>query len=553
MPKLSNTGSMVILNDRHDYMCRVRTPYVPGINIDLGCGVDRLGMPGAKWNANDKSWSYPIEGFAYLQSVARKYGFSFQDKRDGQYQRYIEVSGFNPALKEYQSEAVLKALRTRRLMINFETGLGKTLTAIECLRLCESRSVLIICPANVRLTWVDELNKWAPTCPEIQVIDTGEQAAEAELDFKTTIVSFELAQKINVEDQASHLDAIVVDESHYYKEGATKRTTWAQDLFQSNPKALKLLLTATAICNEPKDLYAQLNLLCPGRYGSYWNFNDAYSIRSENEYGVSYYGANPDRADELARRLEHVSVRVTKSQVASLLSPCSSRSIRIRARGKRLTHKALIAALESRNKDVLDATVLDLGQLKFKAVISQVEEDLELGYNKVVVLTHERKTVEQYVDALSTRLKTVAVTGVTGDLGTKSRFKTLEEGAQLDRHVLVCTMHSIAEGLNMLTPYNRVNYAELYWQPKVLIQSAGRFWRLTSKEPVELRFFVLEDSLDEVIMQSISRKLDAMGQLIVAGEAEKKLSEGLGNTEESDIDALRRAAASFVGAGEEHE
>ena len=58
-------------------------------------------------------------------------------------------------------------------------GVGKTLQAIA-LASCDMptwRPLLVICPASLRLTWADELDKWLPDLPpsQIHIVDSGDK------------------------------------------------------------------------------------------------------------------------------------------------------------------------------------------------------------------------------------------------------------------------------------------------------------------------------------------------------------------------------------------
>ena len=307
------------------------------------------------------------------------------------------------------------------------------------------------------------------------------------------------------------------------------------------------MLTATPICDQPADLWHQLEVLWPGRFGTFYQFKEAYCDWKENEFtrsGKSFFGVNHARAAELAERLTYCSTRMTKKEAAQWLPKCVVTTVRVRNEHK-LDVKALLAAME-RDEAVpdLDKLCADAGRYKFDPTIEQVKQDLENGEKKIVVLTYFKESARTLAETLAKETGEYVV-HVDGDITPKRRDAVLREAAAASRCILVASMSSIAEGIDFLTPFTAVIFAELYWQPKLLIQVMGRFWRMSSTAPVAIRIILLEGSTDDVIASRVGSKLADMGAVIEHGAGELKLQSAFQEEEMSEeqfLDELRACA-----------
>lgn len=532
MPKLAQK-MVVTRNETFDYMLDVATPWLPGLPEEF------KHYPGAAWDPKRKVWKFPAELGGVLEKISKKYGLAFQCENS---LRPTELEVYNQTLRPYQKIAVSRSFWNGRWMINFEMGLGKTVTAIEVLRNQTNLCALIVAPANVRLVWKDELAKWWPEHPAIAIYEQGKQ----EVNWSETpivITSYELFQKLAL---PGDLSMVVFDESHNLKTAKAARSEVAKALLHTDPSLRCLALTGTPICNEPMDLWNQLDTLWPGRFGSFFKFCEAYCLSKENDYassGKEFYGANPMRAAELEMRLTACSSRVTKAQVADQLPAFSLEVCRVRA-AKPTNFKKMMKELKLRaHENQLEAWCRESGEAKFPIVRDFVEQSIEAGSQRICVLTHYRDSVEKIAELV--RPFGYVVTTITGDVPPSKRHKIIEEAKLHDKSILISTMHAVAEGID-LTRWNNAIFAELYWQPKTVLQAMARFHRLSSKEPCSVKVLVLEGTHEELIASSLQRKMGAAKQLVAQSAVEGALEGAMSQemTEEQFLADLKAAAAS---------
>jgi len=460
--------------------------------------------------------------------------------------RRIEVTGIHERARAFQREIIRFMVNTPRVINSSEAGLGKTLMAIEALRLAGVKTALIVCPAVVRQQWLDELDLWWPGHPKAVAITSGAQAA-AGSTAAFEVVSYELLHKLSTDPVM--FDAMILDESHAIKHGLVQRTTrilaYAEQL---RDDCRRIELTATPI-DKPEDLWSQLAFLYPGRYGTFWQFVSAYCLLRENEYAPKrpdIVGVNPARMEELQKRLSLVMRRVTKREVADQLPPCITRTVRVKP-PERLNIRELTARFTRMDQHMgqMDDLVAKISAHKYSAVVSYVENLFEAEAHHVVIFTHLRATTEKLAGMLS-KVKVPVYWVHGGDPSTK-RHEIISKAKKEPRVILVATMHSTGLGIN-LQQFPQCLFAELSYSLTDMEQAAGRPHRLSSQEPVEIVFFIAQGTYEEGIAQCIREKIETNTRVISKSAASEHIEKGLGlgMTDAEFLKSMQAVAAGML-------
>jgi SNF2 family DNA or RNA helicase len=164
-----------------------------------------------------------------------------------------------------------------------EMGLGKTIQVIGYLNETRPRHVLIVCPNNLRLNWLQEIDKWMD--PTLRATYEIEQCTPAWFEPTATLVvaSFEgLVRWALTLSTCQAWDVLVVDEAHFVKNSSTKRHKALFGL--KDVVAKKILLTGTPICNYPYELFPLINFLDQRQWPSRAAFERRYCPYG-NKYG----------------------------------------------------------------------------------------------------------------------------------------------------------------------------------------------------------------------------------------------------------------------------
>lgn len=90
---------------------------------------------------------------------------------------------------------------------------------------------MIICPSSLRYNWSNELEHWL--LPDIKSEDINIVIhGKSELTGIVDILSYDLAVKMKDKIHEKNYKIVIVDESHYLKNGKTLRTQTIQPFVQ---------------------------------------------------------------------------------------------------------------------------------------------------------------------------------------------------------------------------------------------------------------------------------------------------------------------------------
>ncbi len=417
-------------------------------------------------------------------------------------------------LHPYQQEAIDTALSApaHRWVINFDTGLGKTRTAIEFAKQVGAKRVLIVCPAVVRIGWLRELAKWGFP-EEASIISIGRDRekglSKPALERKrkayaatVQIVSYDLAHNV----AQKGWDLIVLDELHKLKSPSSKQSKAVKGIARRHKGAI-LGLTATLMPDRVTDLYNQLDIIWPRRWGKLqqngkasYEFNKRYSLGfNPKGYGIKWEGVNEVHLDELRHRLAAVSSRVTKDEVAHLLPAFTVRLLQIG-----------------------DKEALDIGRIptdvlkelhkradkKTKEIEEWAKEAME-ETNHAVIFTHRRELAKRIPSEYT----------ITGSMSPDKRLATIDSWTR-SGGLLVATMHAVGIGINGLEIANRALFAELYYRPETVIQALGRLDRLGTDEKTIVDFLVYAGTIEERIAMLVQEKMESISSIVDTNEKE---------------------------------
>jgi len=209
----------------------------------------------------------------------------------------------------HQIDVALRVLRRPmggRAILADEVGLGKTIEAGIIMKELSvrgmARRVLILAPAALVEQWQAEL--------ETKFFEKFDTPAEPEDWHRTTkaIVSYQGAIGNAPEILKHRWDLVIVDEAHNVK----NHTTAVHQLLRQVERNFMLLLTATPIQNNLRELYNLVTLLRPGQLGTWSQFQKVYV-----KDGDPCRASNPEALREFTSQ---VMIRTRRSSVADVIN-----------------------------------------------------------------------------------------------------------------------------------------------------------------------------------------------------------------------------------------
>lgn len=177
-----------------------------------------------------------------------------------------------PLIWEKQSEYVNTLARKARAFVLLAPRSGKTVVSIKAALQSGAQFVLVIAPAILRDQWYSEIAKWAPV----------EDRAKFDVISYNTLIA-----------QASALngyDTVIVDESVSIKNRKSRRFNSLKELIRNNKPARLWLLTGNPAPRYLDDLWAQLHILNPREYSSYWRFVQKHCVIEQTPWGTKIKG-----------------------------------------------------------------------------------------------------------------------------------------------------------------------------------------------------------------------------------------------------------------------
>jgi SNF2 family DNA or RNA helicase len=453
-------------------------------------------------------------------------------------------------------QALLRPMAGRAILAD-EVGLGKTIEAGIILKELAARGlarrVLILTPAALVEQWHAEL--------ETKFFEDF-RMPHAPGDWRKmpkAIASHSRAR--SKKHQAAILehrwDLLIVDEAHKAK----RHTTQFYKLLQRIERNFILLLTATPLQNDLRELYNLVTLLRPGQLGTWREFQERFVARGDARRVSNPEGLKDLTAEVMIRtrranvsdsvRLPprtpvHPRVQLTepeaelyKEMVLFLRdlyrrgfhkrTETESRQdlVRKRRRTGRGIHalermrlcqrlcssaRALSFSLRKiaegelmlpdyrrRALELADAARSVQQHAKLEALTRVLEESPD----RVLVFSEHRPTVKLIIQHV--RQTGRPVREFSGDVSRPRRSRNLADFKRFDDAVFVATRAG-TEGLNLQFCNRMVNY-ELPWNPMIVEQRIGRIHRIGQTRETFITNLAAEGTIEERVLQLLHEKI----------------------------------------------
>jgi len=454
----------------------------------------------------------------------------------------------------FQKAGIVYASNREVTIVGDEMGLGKTIQALGIVNADPTvKSVLVICPASLRMNWQREAERWLVRPMSIGI---------ANHEFPTTdlvIINYDILRKHRETLRSRVWDLLVVDECHYLKNPKTIRTIevlgkWhraPQLALSPIPAKRRLYLTGTPIVNRPIELWPILHSTGRPEWRNWKTYVERFCDGEQDKWGWHVSGAsNLDELQEILRST--IMVRRLKKDVLTDLPPKRRQVIELPANGAAEVVTAEKRAWQARQQ-IIEAlqTAVELAKASedpadYEAAVQALREGYMVAFTEMAALRHETArakapyVIEHVLEAVDSAGKVVLFghhkdvlhairDGLTaagiesvmliGDMGAEARQAAVDRFQQDETvKVFLGTIGAAGVGIT-LTAASHVVFAELDWVPGNMSQAEDRCHRIGQTESVLVQHLVLEDSLDAHIARTlvekqniIDRALDKVGR-----------------------------------------
>ncbi|MFD1020354.1 DEAD/DEAH box helicase [Thalassobacillus hwangdonensis] len=435
-------------------------------------------------------------------------------------------------LREYQLTGFrwLKTLAHYRFggILADDMGLGKTLQSIAFI-LSEKEMhnpehpSLVVAPASLVYNWKKEIERFAPTLT-VRVISGDKETREAiwneDTDADVWITSYPLLRQDNENYKDYKFHALFLDEAQAIKNEATK-TAKATRAIQAEHR---FALSGTPIENALTELWSIFRTIMPGFYTNKKKF----------------LAMKPEKISRMTRPF--ILRRLKKDVLGELPDKIETTQYSELTKDQKQVYLAYLEKIQRDVNDTIATKGFQRGKLEILAGLTRLRqicchpglflenyegESGKLNQLKELALEmkeggHRMLIFSQFSSMLKVLYEELTKLGIEGfylDGSTKSedRIDQVERFNEGEKDVFFISLKAGGTGLN-LTGADTVLLYDLWWNPAIEEQAAGRAHRIGQKKVVQVIRMLAEGTIEERIHQLQQKKRDLVDQIIQPGE-----------------------------------
>ncbi len=427
----------------------------------------------------------------------------------------------------YQKKGAAWLFNKSRALLADEPGVGKTPQVIRALGPWP-RDVLVVAPAVALGHWEREFERWQ-TAPH-----------------NVEIVSYDTLRRHKDEYTSERWSHLILDECHFLKNMQAQRTrailarggvAWHADNIWA--------LSGTPAPNNYAELFPYLKTFGAWK-GTYNDFANRYChVDQFNRGRIFGNKRKPELVAELRQMLEPIMMRRRKKEVLKDLPEMMVTEFSVHADPAYLSymypvdeHKVSLAAsiqagevkeaLENLDEEArgawLRANFDSLATMRMYTELCKVapaceliDFEMENGLlDKVVVFAYHRAAVVGLRDTLRSTGHNVAT--VWGGTDAKKRDREVERFKRWNKGVFIGQIQAAGTAIDLSCAHQGIMTA-LDWTPGNNAQAMQRMHRVGQDKSVTIRTLVIKDSVDELISQTLSRKIQDLANLFDGGDS----------------------------------
>lgn len=452
------------------------------------------------------------------------------------------------------AKKVLTEMRGRAILAD-EVGLGKTIEAGLILKEYMIRGlvqkVLILVPASLVLQWVRELNQ------KFGIPAVAQKKEYMWVQNDIVVASMDTAKRDPHRDivLGMEYDMLIVDEAHKLKNKKTTSYRFINEL----RKKYCLLLTATPVQNDLKELYNLITLLKPGQLGGQSSFQANFVIdkripknEEQLQQELSKVMIRNRRSDGnvtfTKRIVRHIPLQLSDEEQALYDGVSDFVKTRYEESGGDIGSMLSLVTLQREvcsSRDAVFITLVNMFKktdessplrpriwelvekirsIKANTKAEKVLELIKSINDKTIIFTEYRASQEYLLQYLKEHQ--IAAVPYRGGMnrGKKDWMMDLFRGRA---QVLIAT-EAGGEGINLQFCHHMINF-DLPWNPMRVEQRIGRVHRLGQKEDVKIYNLSTLGTIEEHIISLLHEKINmfelVIGQLdTILERFEKKTS-----------------------------
>ena len=410
----------------------------------------------------------------------------------------------------HQKEAIEKLLKNDKFILADDMGLGKTTSAVIASLESESKKVLIICPASLKINWEREIRNY--TDRSVYICE-GKKYEDA--DF--IITNYDILKNFHdPKDKENSLilktnfDLVIIDEAHYVSNAQAQRTKIIMDLTKDIKRLW--LLTGTPMTSRPMNYYNILTLI-DSPVSQNWmayaiRYCNGYQFRVGNKKVWNVTGAS--NLEELRERTSRQILRRLKTDVLDLPEKIMTP---VYLRLKSRLYEGLMGEYydwyNNRQEESKSLSVQFTKLMKVRQVIAEekIATTIELAENiieqgkKVIIFSNFTEPLKKIHEHFGK--KSVYLDGSTSKPARQDAVDRFQESEKIQ--VFCGNMKAAGVGLT-LTAAEAVIMNDLSFVPAEHSQGEDRAYRYGQKKNVSIYYPIFENTIEGVIYDILDSK-----------------------------------------------
>jgi len=367
--------------------------------------------------------------------------------------------------KLYPHQQKFKDNAPRNALLCWSTGTGKTVAAVEWLKIYGGTHAFVLVPKRIKRKWQKELG-----------------------DVQASVLTYEEFKK-NIPRKVT---AIVVDEADNFASPLfvpalrSQRSEALYELLRKN-SIPTLLLTATPIRSAPHNLHTLLTFL--GHNVAWPMFREKYYNLEKRPYlpRPAWLPKSTWRKD-IQPALKHHAHIVTLKDCVGVLPPFTEVVTKVRAPKFEQTQWEPMAATVERHRH-------ENGAHKVKTIL-----EIAAGHRKAIVVCHFVEQCELYAKELAKNRPVYLVHG-----GVKDQEALLKEANEAEDCFLVIQA-SLSAGFDA-DSFECVVFASMSYRAVDKIQMKGRVTRIHNLHPV-VYHYLISGKVDQAVYDTVEKSKD---------------------------------------------
>ena len=438
----------------------------------------------------------------------------------------------------HQKEAIQKLVENKKFILADDMGLGKTTSTIIAAIEANSKKVLIICPATLKINWKREIENYSDKSVYIA------EGKNFSSDADYVIINYDIIKnfhdpkkKTDSQILNSNFDLVIVDEAHYIKNGSAQRTKLINDLVKKVDRLW--LLSGTPMTSRPMDYFNLLSLV-DSPVAKNWM---AYAIRYCQGYQFNTGGrkiwnvTGSSNLEELRDRTSSTILRRLKEDVLDLpdkiITPVY---LRLKSKNYEEVMGEYYDWYDKNPDDSKSLTVQFTKLTKIRQIIAdeKISQTIELAENiieqgkKVIIFCNFTDSLNKICDHFGK-----SAVKVDGSMTKPSRQHSVDEFQDNEKiKVFVGNIKAAGVGIT-LTAAEAVIMNDLSFVPSDHAQAEDRAYRYGQKNNVLVYYPIFENTIEGIIYDILNNKKQVIATVMgdnqnsgdVAEEILKRINE----------------------------